>query len=87
MGLEQKTRDHTEVATTAAQGPEQVRMLVLVGGDQAAIREDDVGLQQVIDRQPVLARQVAGATAEREASNPGGGDDAERHGSPTAWVA
>ena len=55
-------------------------MLGLAGGDEAAVGQHDVGFEQVVDRQAVLAREVAGAAAEGQAGDAGGRDDAERHG-------
>ena len=51
---------------------------VLVGRDEAAVGQDDVGLEQVVDREPELAGQVADAAAEGDAADAGGGDDAAR---------
>src|SRR3546814_6002037 len=45
----------------------------------AAVREYDVGFEQVVDREAVLASEIPGAAAEREAGDPCGGNDAERH--------
>ncbi len=39
--------------------------------DLVAVGEHDVGRDQVVDRQPVLARQVADAAAEREPADAG----------------
>ena len=33
-------------------------MLALAGGDETAIGEHDVGFEQVVDRQAVLAREI-----------------------------
>jgi hypothetical protein len=41
--------DDPEVAAAAAQAPEQVRVLVLAGGDQIAVGGHDVAGQQVVD--------------------------------------
>ena len=80
MRLEQEARHDAEVAAAAAQRPEEVGVLALAGRDEAAIGQDDVGLEQVVDRQAVLAREVPGAAAEGEARDAGGRDDAEGHG-------
>ena len=77
VGLEQEARDHAEIAAAAAQRPEQVRVLLRARGDETAVGEHHVGLEQIVDGQPVLARQVAGPAAERQASDAGGRDDAE----------
>ena len=52
-------RDDAEVTATAAHSPEQIGVLVLAGGDQLAIRRDEVDGEQVVDRRPVLAHQPA----------------------------
>ena len=55
-------------------------MLVLAGRHEPAVGEDDVGFEQVVDRQTVLARQIPSAAAERQAGDAGRRDDAEGHG-------
>ena len=44
-----------------------------------SVGEDDVGLEQVVDRQAVLAGEVTGASTERESADPRGRHDPERH--------
>ena len=46
--------------------------------DERAVGQDDLGLEQVVDGQAVLAGEVADAAAEREAADAGGGDDPAR---------
>ncbi len=72
--------DDAEVAAAAADRPEQVRVLVGAGGDLRAVGEDDVRAEQVVDREAVLAGQVADAAAERQSADAGGAQDAERRG-------
>jgi hypothetical protein len=67
-------RDDPEVAAAAADRPEQVRVRVGVGAHELAVRGHDVGREQVVDREPVLAHEVADAAAEGEAA------DADRSG-------
>ena len=50
--------------------------------DDAAVGQHDVRLEQVVDREAALARQVAEAAAEGEAADAGGGDDPARRGQP-----
>lgn len=75
--------DDAEVPATAAQRPEQVRVLGLARGDETAVGEHDVRGQQIVHRQTVLAGQVAVTAAEGEASDArcrhdaGGGGEAE----------
>ena len=79
MGLEQEAGHHAEIAAAAAQRPEEVRVLLLARGDEAAVGEHDVGLEQIVDGQAVFARQVARAAAERQSGDAGRRDDAEGH--------
>ena len=69
MGPEEEAGHHAEVATTAANSPEQIRMCALAGGHDTAIGEDDVRFQEIVDRQTVLAREIARPAAERESRN------------------
>ena len=80
MQLEQEARDDAEVAAAAAQRPQQVGVLLLAGGDEAAIGKHDIGLEQIVDGQAVFARQVAMPAAQRQARNAGGRNDARRDG-------
>ena len=41
----------------------QIGVLLLAGGDEAAVGQHDIGLEQIVDGQAVLARQVAVPTA------------------------
>ena len=54
--LEEEAGDDAEIAAAAAQRPEQVGVLLLAGGDEAAVGQHDVGLEQIVDGQAVLAR-------------------------------
>ena len=63
MRTEQKRRHHTEVAASSPQRPEKIRILVHAGRNQAPIRQYDIGREQIVDRQPVLPRQVTDAAA------------------------
>ena len=79
---EEERGDDAEVAAAAAQRPEEIGVLRLAGGDEAAVGEHDVGLEQIVDGQPELAREVAQPAAEGDAADAGGGDDAARRGQP-----
>ena len=85
--LEQEAGDDAEIAAAAAQRPEQVGVLLLAGGDEAAVGEHDIGLEQIVDGQAIFARQIAVPAAQRQAGDAGGGNDARRHGQPEgmAW--
>ena len=82
MQLEQEAGHDAEIAAAAAQGPQQVGILLLAGGDEAAVGQHDIGLEQIVDGQAVFARQIAVAAAQRQAGNAGGRDDARRNGQP-----
>ena len=53
--------DHAEVAAPAADGPEQVRVLLLAGRQEAAVGGDQLYGDEVVGREAVLAPQVAHA--------------------------
>src|SRR5947199_9579215 len=76
MKLKLEVRDHAEIAAAAAQRPQEVGIHLLGGGNECAIRQNNIRLDQVVDGQAVLARQVAMPAAQGEAGNSGGGDDA-----------
>ena len=73
---EQERRDDAEVAAAAADRPVQVGVLVRARADALAVREHELGLEQVVDREPEGARQVPETAAEREPADAGGRDDA-----------
>ena len=74
--------DDAEVSAPAPQAPEQIRVLLGAGGQEPPISRDDVGGEQVVAGQPVLALQPADSTAEREPGDPGGRDRATGGGQP-----
>ena len=73
-------RDDTEVAAAAAEGPEQLLVLPLAGGQGPAVGGDDLGREQVVAGQANAASEVADPAAEREPPNAGRGDDAASGG-------
>jgi hypothetical protein len=77
-----EARDDAEVAAAAAKRPEEVRALVRARPDDVAVGEHDVRLEQVVDREPVLPRQVPVAAAEREPADSGRRDDPADGGEP-----
>ena len=72
---EQERGDDAEVAAAAADRPVKVGVLVGAGAHALAAREHHLGLEQVVDGQAALARQVTEAAAEREAAHAGRRDD------------
>ena len=69
-----------EVAAASAQRPEEVGVLVGGGPHDAAVGQHDLGCQQRVDREAVVAHQPADAAAERQAADAGVRDLARRHG-------
>ena len=55
-------------------------MLLFVRRDEAAVREDDVRLHEIVDRKPELAGHMTDTAAERETADAGRRDDPERRG-------
>ena len=84
MELEAELGHDPEVPTATAQRPEQVRIRVLARGDERAVGEDDVGTDEVVDRQPPPARQVAHSASERQPADTGRRNRPERRSEPEA---
>ena len=80
VAAEGERGDDAEVPAAAAQRPEQVGVVVGAGGDEGAVGEHDIGREQVVDREPEAAGQVADAAAERQAGHAGCGDEPGRGG-------
>ena len=87
MQPQRERRDDAEVSASPSEGPEQIGVLGLRRPHGAAVGQDDLGLQQVVDGESVPARQIAVATAECQAADPGGGDDPRRSGEAVHCVA
>src|SRR4029453_15033032 len=73
---------HPEVAPAAADGPEQVGVGLVVGGEQPAVGGDDLGREQAVDGQPVLAGQVADSATQGQAADADRGGVAEAGDQP-----
>ena len=67
--------DHAEITASSTYGPEEVGVLVGVCGHEAAVRQDHVHREQIIDCQAVAAGQVADAATQSEPGNSGAGDE------------
>ena len=78
MQVEAEGGDDAEVPPAAADRPEEVWVLVRAGANLLPACEYDLGLEQVVDRQSALAREVTEAATEREAADPGRRDDSAR---------
>ena len=61
--------DDAEVAAAAADGPEEVLVLIGARVDDPAVGRDELHREQAVDRQAVLAHEVADAAAERQAGD------------------
>jgi hypothetical protein len=64
-----------EVPTTAAEAPEEVRVLILAGHELLALGRHQVDRDQVVDRGAVLSHEPADAAAQGETRDAGVGDD------------
>jgi hypothetical protein len=73
---EPERADDAEVPAAAPQGPEQVGVIVGRYPDDVALGGDDLGLDEIVDGEPVLAHEPADAAAQAEAPNPGVAHDA-----------
>jgi hypothetical protein len=73
-------RHYAEVSAATSDRPEQLRVVVVTGGDDATIREDDFGRFEVVDCHPVLAHEPANASSECEPGDPRRGDDSTGRG-------
>nr|WP_244439375.1 hypothetical protein [Azospirillum baldaniorum] len=71
-----------KLAAAAADGPEEVGVLVGAGAQELPVCGDHVGGQQIVHRQPVFAGQPAEPAAQRQPGDAGGRVDADRHGQP-----
>ena len=77
-----RSRHDPEVAATAAYRPEQVGVLVLARPYELALGGDDVDGEQLVDREPVLARDPADPAAEGQPGQPRVGDKPAGTASP-----
>ena len=79
---EEERGDDAEVAAAAPDRPVQIGVLVGARAHALAACQHELRLEQVVDREPALAGQVADAAAEGEAADPGGRDDPARRREP-----
>src|SRR5919201_703178 len=61
---------HAEVPTPAADRPEQIRFVVLVDQVPFPVGRDDLGREQRVDSEPLLADEVPDPAAQRDAADP-----------------
>ena len=62
--------DDAEVAASAAQGPEQIGVLLLAGRQDGSVGCHELDGDEVVDGQPVLRHQEAESPAEGQAGDP-----------------
>ena len=78
--IELEGGDDAEIASAAAQAPEEVGVLRRARGEDLAVGGDHLGRAQVVAGQAVLAHQPADPAAQREAGDAGGRDQAPGSG-------
>src|SRR6516225_7144919 len=71
MKPELERGDDAEIAPASAQRPEEIRVLLLARPHQLSVSGDDVGRDEVVDREPELPGGPAEAAAERKAGDAG----------------
>src|SRR6185295_17150871 len=71
MQLERELRDDAEVATAAAERPEELGILSLASGNNSPVRGDEVRFKQIVEREPERRAQMAETPAERQAGHAG----------------
>ena len=67
--------DDAEVAAAATDAPEEVRVLILAGGENLAVGRHQVDRDQVVYRRPVLSHEPADTAAQGEPRDAGVRDD------------
>jgi hypothetical protein len=73
---ELERRDHAEVAATTADGPVEVRVVLLARDPEGAVAGDDVGGDEVVARETEPAGEVPDTAAQGQPADTGGRDDA-----------
>jgi hypothetical protein len=63
--LDRERRHHPEVPAAAAQRPEEVRLVLLVGAHELSIGGDDFGPDHAVARQAMLTRKPAVSASQR----------------------
>ena len=78
MQAERERRDDAEVGAGATDRPEEIRVLGLAGAANRAVGRHDLDLEQVVDRPPEAAGQIAETAAQSQSGDPHLGDEPER---------
>ena len=87
MEPELEARHDAEVAAAAADRPEEVRVALVVDLQDPAVGEDDLGGEQVVDRQALLADEIPDAAAGRQPAETDGAVSPKPTARPCAAVA
>ena len=64
MQLERERCDDAKIAAAAAERPEQIRIFVGIRFYKFAVRQDNVGGEQIIDAQSAFAGEMTDAAAQ-----------------------
>src|SRR6516162_4905853 len=62
---EEERRNYAKIPASAPNRPKQVWIFVRIGSHQAAICQDNIRFQKIIDSEPEAAHQVSQAPAQR----------------------
>src|SRR3974377_1974030 len=82
MCFEKKRCDNTKIATSTADRPEKVRVFIGTRCNKAAVGENHVYSQKIIDSKPALQRQMTDPAAKRETAHTGRRYDARWNRKP-----
>ena len=64
MQSECERRDDAKIAAAATKGPKQIRILIGVSLYKFAVRQNDIGGEQIVDTQSAFAREMTDAPAQ-----------------------
>jgi hypothetical protein len=65
MQPERERRDDAKIAAAAAKSPEQIRILIGIRFYEFAVRQDDIGREQIVDAQSAFPGEMTDTTTER----------------------
>lgn len=72
-------RDYAEITAAAAQRPEQVDIVLVIGGHDASVRQHHLRREHIVERKSETPDEGAVAAAERESRDADAGDGPRRH--------
>src|SRR6185312_14988905 len=75
---EEERGDDAEITTAATDRPEEIGVSVSTRGHEPPIRQDDIGLQHIIDAETEAPPHMSDATTKRDTADTCGRDDAAR---------